>query len=141
MKEILVISAILLTAVVANAQSPIGFWETIDDDTGERKSVVEIYQTGDKLDGAVRELLLKPADTLCDACTGDKKNAPVVGMKIITDMETSSDQWKGGVILDPETGKEYKCVLWFEDGAPDVLKVRGKHWTGLYRTQDWHRRP
>ncbi len=29
--------------------------------------------------------------------------------------------------------------MWFEKGQPDELRVRGKHWTGLYRTQTWYR--
>jgi len=128
-----------LTSCSLLAQSPIGHWETIDDDTGERKSVVEIYETDGVLQGAIRELLVKPADTLCDACEGDKKDAPVVGMVIIENMKASGDQWKGGSILDPENGKIYKCLFWLDDENTDVLKIRGKHWTGLYRTQDWHR--
>lgn len=30
--------------VIALAQTPFGKWKTIDDDTGEAKSIVEIYQ-------------------------------------------------------------------------------------------------
>ena len=29
--------------------------------------------------------------------------------------------------------------MWLEEGEPNTLYVRGKHWTGLYRTQEWQR--
>ena len=60
-------------------------------------------------------------------------------MVIIEDIKAVGGYWKKGKILDPESGNTYGCSIWFEDGASDVLKVRGKHWTGFYRTQTWHR--
>ncbi len=122
-----------------SAQSPIGVWKTIDDETGEAKSTVEIYESGGKLYGKVTDLLLKPDDTLCEECSGSKKNKPIVGMVIVSDMAPFKDYWKGGEILDPASGSTYGCSMWFEDGKADELQVRGKHWTGLYRTQIWYR--
>lgn len=60
-------------------------------------------------------------------------------MVIVNDLEPYKDYWKNGTIMDPETGNEYGCSVWFEEGKPDELKVRGKHWTGVYRTQTWYR--
>lgn len=122
-----------------SAQSPIGVWKTIDDNTGEAKSKVEIYEQNGKLYGKVIDLLIKPDDTVCDACSGKLKNQPVVGMVILEDLSTYRDYWKNGTILDPESGSTYGCSIWFEDGKADELRVRGKHWTGLYRTQTWYR--
>ncbi len=119
--------------------SPIGIWKTIDDDTGEAKSHVEIYEKDGKLYGKVVKLLLRPADTICEKCPGKKKNTPVVGLHIIEDLKPYDNYWQKGTILDPENGKEYGCSIWFEDGKADELKVRGKHWTGLYRTQTWYK--
>ena len=121
------------------AQSPVGVWKTIDDNSGQARSKVEIYEQNGKLYGKIIDLLLKPDDTLCDACKGAKKDQPVVGMVIIEDLSTYRDYWKDGTILDPESGSTYGCSIWFEDGKTDELQVRGKHWTGLYRTQTWYR--
>ena len=122
-----------------SAQSPIGVWKTIDDNTGEAKSHIEIYEQGGKLNGKIAKLLLSPPDKICDNCTGKKKGKKLVGMNILEDLSTHKDYWKGGTIMDPESGKEYGCSIWFEEGKENELKVRGKHWTGIYRTQTWYR--
>ncbi len=121
------------------AQTPLGTWKTIDDNSGEARSHVEIYEQNGKLFGKIAKLLLADPSTVCDACKGDKKDKPVLGLVIIEDMKANKDFWKGGSILDPESGNNYGCSIWFDDGNTDILKVRGKHWTGLYRTQTWYR--
>ena len=121
------------------AQSPSGVWKTIDDDTGEAKSHVEIYEQDRRYFGKVVKLLKSDPDTVCDECTGKKKDKPVLGMVILESLQSTDDYWSKGTILDPENGKEYSCSIWFEDGKTGELKVRGKHWTGLYRTQIWYR--
>jgi uncharacterized protein (DUF2147 family) len=124
----------------AQAQSsPIGIWKTIDDKTGEAKSHIEIYETDGKYYGKIVKLLRREADTVCEKCPGTKKDKKLVGMVIMEDLETKDEYWKNGSILDPESGKEYGCSIWFEDGNTEELQVRGKHWTGLYRTQTWYR--
>ncbi|GJM31516.1 MAG: hypothetical protein DHS20C18_05170 [Saprospiraceae bacterium] len=119
--------------------SPVGIWKTVDDKTGETRSQVEIYEQNGQFFGKIIKLLQKPADTVCEECKGDKKNQPVVGMVIIEGVKPHKDYWKNGTILDPESGNEYACSFWFEDNNTDALKLRGKHWTGLYRTQTWFR--
>jgi uncharacterized protein (DUF2147 family) len=121
------------------AQSPVGLWKTIDDDSGQAKSHVEIYEQNGKLYGKVVKLLLKPSDTVCKECKGAKNNKPVLGMVIIEDLEAVDGYWKNGEILDPENGSTYGCSVWFEDGKTDEMQLRGRHWTGLYRTQTWYR--
>lgn len=125
---------------ISVAQSPVGLWKTIDDNTGEAKSHVEIYEKDGKLHGKVVKLLIKPMDTICDNCKGDKKDKPVVGMEILSDLQTYKDYWSYGQIMDPENGKYYKCNVWFEDGNTDILKLRGYiGMAALGRNQDWHR--
>ncbi len=139
--------SLLLTALfaffslsISFAQTPIGVWKTIDDDTGEAKSHIEIYEQEGKLYGKIVKLLLSPADKTCDACKGDKKGKPLMGMLLLEDLEASGDYWKNGNIMDPESGKDYGCSIWFDDKAnTDELRVRGKHWSGFYRTQTWFR--
>ena len=124
----------------ARAQStPVGVWKTIDDETGEAKSHVEIYKKDGAYYGKIVKLLQRSPDAVCEKCDGEKKNQPILGMVIIQDLEPHKDYWKKGSILDPESGNEYNCSIWFEEGEQDKLQVRGKHWTGLYRTQTWYR--
>ena len=139
----IIISCLILAgffSISIQAQtSPVGLWKSIDDKTGEAKSHIEIYEANGKYFGKIVKLLRKEPDTICEKCPGNKKNKKLVGMVIIEDLETKDEHWKNGSILDPESGKEYGCSIWFEDGNADELQVRGKHWTGLYRTQTWYR--
>ncbi len=123
----------------AFGQSPLGVWKSVDDETGEEKSNVTIYEQNGKVFGKITKILSAAPDVICDQCPGDKKNKPVMGLVIIENLKKVDDYWKKGNILDPESGNVYGCSIWFEDGKPDELKVRGKHWTGFYRTQTWHR--
>lgn len=135
-----ILTLLFAYAGVAVAQSsPVGIWKTIDDKTGEAKSHVEVYEKDGKFYGKIVKLLQRPADTVCEKCPGKKKDKPLVGMNVIEDLKYSKGYWRDGAILDPESGNEYGCSIWFEAGKPDELKVRGKHWTGLYRTQTWYK--
>ncbi len=127
---------LLLFTVIGFSQSAIGLWKTVDDRTGDARSHIEIYEQDGLLFGKIKKLLDTDAKTLCDQCPGDKKNTPLMGLVIIENMKPYKDYWKKGKILDPEDGSVYGCDLWLEDGN---LKVKGKHWTGLYRTQTWYR--
>ena len=120
------------------AQSPVGTWKTVDDNTGEAKSYVTIYEQGGMLFAKVSKLLLDPEDSLCDKCPGNKKNKPIKGMVIMWDMEKDGSEWSDGRILDPENGEDYSCKIWFEDNNYNKLYVRG-YWGFFYRTQNWHR--
>lgn len=122
----------------AGAQSILGKWKTIDDETGKPKSIVNIYEEDGKIYGQIEKLFRGPdedPDPVCDECTDHRKGKKVIGMVIITDMEEDDDEWSGGEILDPKNGKVYRCKLWLEDGD---LKVRG-YVAFLFRTQTWKR--
>lgn len=115
----------------------IGTWKTVDDNTGEARSYVDIFEKEGMVFGKIIRLLNAEEDAVCDACKGKKKDQPILGMTIIENMENVGGVLKGGKILDPESGNTYKCKVWLSDEDPNVLKVRGIHWTGIYRTQTW----
>lgn len=124
-----------------NAQSIVGKWKTIDDESGKARSVVHIYQKGDKFFGKIEQLFTEPGedpDPICDDCDEDdpRYNQKVIGMEIIKDMEydESDDEYEDGTILDPENGSVYDCKLWVGDDGN--LRVRG-YIMFLYRTQTW----
>ena len=135
------IIALLFFSVSINAQGILGKWKTIDDETGKEKSVVEIYQKGDKVYGKIIALLNREPgdeDPLCDKCTDDRKNKHIVGMEIIREMEKDDDEYEDGTIMDPNNGKIYDCKLWVDKNNERILKVRG-YIAFFYRTQTWHR--
>jgi uncharacterized protein (DUF2147 family) len=122
------------------ADSPVGYWTTIDDDGKTASSTVQLYLKGGKLHGKVVEILdPKQRDAKCTDCSGSRRNQPVLGMEILWGMERDGDEWSGGRILDPNNGSEYRCIMKVEQ-AGKSLKVRG--YIGLSiigRTQYWHR--
>ncbi len=115
-------------------KSPVGLWETIDDDTNQPKSHVEIYEKDGKLYGKIVKLLKDDPKGLCDKCEGKRHNQPIMGMVILWDMVQDDDEWEDGEILDPENGKTYDCKIWREG---DKLKVRG-YIAFFFRTQTWN---
>ncbi len=135
---------VLLVAVPAHADdaTPVGKWKTIDDKSGKPKSIVEIWEDGGKLYGKVDQLLdPKPDDPnpVCKKCSGDLKDQPILGMRIMWDMKKDGSAWSGGKILDPDNGKTYRCNLALADEGKK-LQVRGFIGIALIgRTQTWLR--
>lgn len=58
--------ALSFVLALSAQSSPVGVWKTIDDETGEAKSHVEIYEKDGVLHGKVVKLLQKSPDTLCE---------------------------------------------------------------------------
>ena len=136
-KLICTLTACFLLAAV-HSQTVFGTWKTKDDETGEAKSHVEIYEAGGKLYGKIVKLLRERPDRLCDKCPGERKGQPVLNMIILVDMVQKDGMWQSGDILDPEKGKWYRCKIWLKEGAPDTLVLRG-YLGPFYRTQYWSR--
>jgi hypothetical protein len=57
MKNLTLTIGMFLFALTMQSQSVIGKWKTIDDETGEAKSVVEIYEKSGKIYGKVVDIL------------------------------------------------------------------------------------
>jgi uncharacterized protein (DUF2147 family) len=135
---------LLASAVTAMAQtdSPVGTWQTIDDHTGQPKALVQITQDGSgTLSGKVIKGLNanNQPERRCTECTDARKDQLILGMTIVNDMKKEGDSWDDGQILDPENGKVYKCKMHLEDGG-NKLVVRGYIGVSLLgRSQTWIR--
>lgn len=137
-KNILIFILILLPVWAYGQSDIVGKWKTIDDETGEAKSIVEIYERAGKYHGKIVKLFRKPGqdpDPVCDKCPEDdsRYKQKVIGMEIIKNLEKDDDEFSGGTVLKPDEGKIYNCKLWLENGK---LMVRG-YWGLFYRTQTW----
>lgn len=139
MRKLVLILSVLLVSFSATAQDIFGKWVTVDDQTGEEKSIVEIYKRDGKIYGKVAEVFdASKRDLPCIKCTGEDYNKPILGMEIIRDMEKDGDYYKKGTVLDPQDGKLYKLRLSLDEDDSDVLMVRG--YIGFfYSTQYWKR--
>jgi uncharacterized protein (DUF2147 family) len=136
--------ALVASATLAMAQSttPVGLWQTIDDTTGQPKALVQIVDEGSgTLSGKIVHGLGSNDDPSrrCTACTDSRKDQPMKGMTIISDMKADGNGWDGGQILDPENGKLYKCKMHLEDNGGKLV-VRGYIGISLLgRSQTWIR--
>lgn len=136
MKHFLIV-CFLLGTTLANAQSILGKWRTVDDETGEEKSVVEIYEKNGKVFGKIVEIFdPSKRDLPCKFCEGEDYNKPILGLNIIKNMEKDGDVYNDGTITDPQDGKVYKGRLKIED--KNTLQVRG-YIAFFYATQYWIR--
>ncbi len=130
---------------IVNA-SVLGYWETIDDETNQPKSIIKIEQqgTGEYIAKVVKILKTDdgsdPETRKCDKCSGERYNQPIKGMTIMQNVKQVGDnEWSGGEILDPKTGKTYN-VKFSLDETKNKLNVRGYLGFSLFgRTQVWHR--
>lgn len=134
----LILGVFLFISITTSAQDVFGKWKTIDDKTGEAKSIVEIYKRDGQAFGKIVHMIdPSKRGELCTKCEGDAKNKPILGFELLKNMKKSGKYYKNGTIFNPEDGKEYKCRLLVTDD-PNVLQVRG-YIAFFYATQYWER--
>ena len=129
----------LLTPILCLGQDIFGTWRTIDDETGEAKSTVKIYEENGIVYGKIIDIYNEAdKNALCTKCVGEDYNKPVIGLVIIKNMIKNGENYSNGTIFDPERGKKYKCKLSLNEENSDILQVRG-YISVFYATQYWER--
>lgn len=132
-----------LLPIQAQNLSPVGYWQTVSDRTGNPSGVVQITEKNGVLYGKIVAIFEqggnKPTDR-CVNCKGDLYNKPILGMTVMWGLRDSGEgQWSGGKILDPKIGKIYNCKLKVY-GEGKYMRVRGYiGFSLLGRTQIWMR--
>lgn len=130
---------ILVINLTSNGQTIVGQWETFDDNTNEKKAIVEIYKTNNRYYAKIVESFTGDKHAVCETCKGTKKGQPIIGLIIIENIKKDGNEYNAGTILDPENGETYKCYL--ELIEDNKLKVRGYlGFSLLGRTQYWIRK-
>lgn len=131
--------AVSLSGAALAQSTPVGLWKSVDDQTGQPKSLVRIVEKDGALSGRIEKILTDKTDARCDKCTDERKDQPVLGMTIISGMKPDGEQWSGGRILDPNEGKVYSSRLKLLEGGRK-LDVRGYIGVSLFgRSQTWIR--
>jgi uncharacterized protein (DUF2147 family) len=134
------LSLALMVAAIVSAQVPfLGEWVTIDDASGEKKSVVNIYQADNGMYYGQIVTLFEDPNALCTECKDADHNQPIVGLTIVRDMQLVDGELRGGKVLDPENGKLYYAKIYLEKGnliLRGSLDKRGL----LGRSQTWIRK-
>jgi uncharacterized protein (DUF2147 family) len=125
---------------IPQSATPSGLWKTFDDHTHKARGTILIFEKDGVLFGRI-ESTFNPAEEneRCHKCSGDRKNAPVIGLIVMRGMKRHGAEFDGGDILDPENGTLYRCKLTLSrDGSK--LMVRGYVGISLFgRTQTWTR--
>lgn len=134
-----VISGLFLMVFIQGvfAASPVGNWVTIDDKTGKKRAVVTVSESGGTLSGVINRVYPQPGDTgICSACPDGFKGKKIQGIRFLWGLKKEGEnQWGGGSILDPKSGKVYRAKLTVQGNK---LLVRGYVGISLLgRTQIW----
>jgi uncharacterized protein (DUF2147 family) len=121
------------------ADDIIGIWLT----PGKEPAKIQIYKSGDKYYGKI-VWLKNPTDNGKPKVDGNnpdksKRRNPVMDLVLLSGFKfDGDDEWKGGDIYDPESGKTYDSYLYLKDN--NTLKVRGYIGISLFgRTETWIR--
>ena len=101
------------------------------------------YESGEKFYGKII-WLKNPTENGKQRIDGNnpdkkKRSNPITGLVMLKDFEfDGNDEWDGGDIYDPESGKTYSSYMYLKDS--NTLKVRGYVGISLLgRTETWTR--
>jgi uncharacterized protein (DUF2147 family) len=128
--------------VWADEASPTGLWKNVDDVSGKPRALIRITESNGALLGTIEKVSPSPNEDpnpKCDKCEGANKNAPVIGLVILSGLTKHGNEYDGGQILDPENGTVYRSKVQLTDNGKK-LSVRG--YIGmpmLGRSQTWVR--
>jgi uncharacterized protein (DUF2147 family) len=138
----MIVTALLLgsfTAIIAqNADIVKGVW------INEAKDAkIEIYKSGNKYSGKitwVKDMYEKDGKTMKkDNKNPDEKrrNQSIVNLEILSDFVYDDNEWTGGELYDPKSGKTYKSKMKVKG---NVLEIRGYVGSPMFgKTTTWTR--
>ena len=145
-RTLLVSSSLLLSSLAyANTPDITGLWRSVDDKTGFSRGIIEIKKENGLYSGKIVQVLPRPGYTAketCEKCPEPYKNQPMLGLQILKNVKphaTLANEYDGGTILDPLSGKIYKSRIKINEKG-NRLTMRG--FIGvevLGRSQHWIR--
>ena len=138
MKSVVLLLSLFLFFEISHAQSPIGAWKTIDENSGRSKGQIEFFEQDGMLFGKILQVSNDTLNHICTACPGERNGKRVLGMVIMENLKYKNGYWQGGRVLSPKQGKWFDLKIWLEPNNPNVLVLRA-YWGLFYRTQKWVR--
>ena len=114
-KYLFLILMFISTSLLAADQWPIGKWNMLDDFTEMPEAIIQISATkGGGFEGKIIEVFPSPDDDpvdVCKPCVGSDKNKPIIGLVVFKQLKLNAKKELVGKVLDPDSGKIYKCEL------------------------------
>ena len=138
MKPYYLTGILSLMSLVVSSQTIFGKW-IMANENGIETSIVEIYEKDEKVYGKIVNIIAnEDKDALCEKCTGEEYNQPILGLEIIKGLEFDGTYYRNGSLFSPQKGKSYKCRLSLDKDNPNILEVRA-YVAFIYETQYWRR--
>jgi uncharacterized protein (DUF2147 family) len=136
------VCASLVSSAYADPPTIEGVWQQIDPGSGDVGGLISFKEKGGLWEGYIVKMYPKPGDPVdpvCSGCTDDRKDQPVLGLRLIQSAKRDGLSYEGGAILDPRNGSQYSVQLTL---SPDnqTLTVRGYVGLTLFgQSQTWKR--
>lgn len=130
----------------SKADKVIGYYLTLNDDTGKESSQVQIFKaTNGKYFGKI-VWLAEPNENgkpKVDDDNPDKalQSRPIIGLQLLKGFSYNekSDEWSDGTIYNPTGGKTYNCYMKFDGNKLKIRGFIGAAWMGLGKTATWYK--
>jgi len=114
-KYLLLICILFSSSLLAADLWPVGKWNMLDDFTELPEAIIQISATkAGGYEGKIIEVFPDPEDDpvdVCKPCVGLDKNKPIIGLVVFKQLKLNSKKKLVGKVLDPDSGKLYKCEL------------------------------
>ena len=103
------------SSLLASDSWPIGKWNMLDDFTELPEAIIQISAlSAGGFEGKIIEVFPSPDDDpvdVCKPCVGPDKNKPIIGLTVFKQLKFNNKKELVGKVLDPDSGKIYKCEL------------------------------
>jgi uncharacterized protein (DUF2147 family) len=134
-----VLLGIAMASGAADLSSPEGLWQPLDS-AGKPQGLIRIYQDHGLYFGKIEPTSADDKDSRrCVRCTDERKDQPVIGLVLIRNMRLEGDEYAGGDIVDPDTGRLYGCKFRLIGGGRKMI-MRGFYGISLLgQSQTWQR--
>lgn len=121
--------AMLLASAAATAATEPdleGRWQVPGEDPAQPAAIVRFDQVNGEYRGVIVSIPAaqgKSDELRCTACSGARRNQPLLKMEIVWGLKRQGLKYAGGSALDPETGETYRCDLTLAPGGQE-LRIR-----------------
>jgi uncharacterized protein (DUF2147 family) len=128
-----------LGALAGDLSTPAGLWQAIDS-SGHAEGLIRFYEDHGAFFGRIEPTKSDGGTPRrCTRCTDERRDQPFDSLVIIRNLRLDGNEYTGGDVLDPETGRLYGCKLKLIDGGRRMV-MRGFFGISLLgRSQTWQR--
>lgn len=142
MRKFCILTLFLLSswATAANSANPVGFWQ-LNDARQQPLALIYVYRSKNNTLSADLIRYFPNAYAKCTRCTGKLKNRSLQKFPFITALQPAGDnQWRNGLLLNPQTGKttKVKLTLSAQGRQLKIVSYRFISWFG--NAKIWSRR-